>query len=163
MIEIGTPVPEVDVYDGKGAAPLPVFFSGPTLLVFFRSDCRRCEGALGLAAGIGRVARGLTVIGVSQETIEDTAEFLGGINVRLPVVIDDRPFPASRAFEIDTVPSVVLIEDDRVSWTSDGFSANDVEELAGLLVPWTRDTPIGMHPDYLDAAGSESKHRPTGP
>lgn len=162
MIEVGTPVPEVDVFDGKGAAPLPVFFSGPTLLVFFRSDCRRCEGALGLAAGIGRVARGLTVIGVAQETIEDTAEFLGNINVRLPVVIDDRPFPASRAFEIGTVPSLALIEDDRVSWTSDGFSTDAVEELAGLLVPWTRDTPIGMHPDYLDAAGSESKSLPTG-
>ena len=161
MIDIGAPVPEVDVFDGKGSAPLPVFFSGPTLLVFFRSDCRRCEGALGLAAGIGRVARSLTVIGVSQETIEDTAEFLGQINVRLPVVIDDRPFPASRAFEIDTVPSFVLIEDDRVSWTSDGFSSDDVEELAGLLVPWTRDTQIGMHPDYIDAAGSESKGRPT--
>ena len=100
MIEVGAPVPEVDVYDGKGAAPLPVFFSGPALLLFFRADCRRCDGLLGMVAGIGRKARGLTVIGVAQETIEDTGELLNDIGVRMPVVIDDRPYQASAAFQL---------------------------------------------------------------
>ncbi len=158
MIEIGTVVPEVDVYDGKGAAPLPVFFTGPTLLLFFRADCRRCEGMLGLTAGIGRIARGLTVIGVSQETIEATAEFMSEIGVRMPVVIDDRPYAASAAFGIERVPALALIEDDRIAWTSDGSSSEDIEGLARRISAWTKETPIALHSDYADAAGSDSKH-----
>ena len=80
----------------------------------------------------------LTVIGISQETIEDAAELLNGIGVRMPVVIDDRPYPASQAFKIETVPSVVLLEGDRVSWTSDGASAADIEELSERLASWTK-------------------------
>lgn len=158
MIELGTPVPEVDVYDGKGAAPLPVFFDGPALLVFFRADCRRCEGVLGLAAGIGRIAKGLTVIGVSQETIEATAELLNGIGVRMPVVIDDRPHPASSAFEFESVPALVLIEGDRITWASDGASTADIEELSGLLAPWTKATPLALVPEYTDAVPARSRH-----
>lgn len=155
MIEIGTVVPEVDVYDGKGAAPLPVFFNGPALLVFFRANCRRCEGLLGLAAGIGRIARGLTVVGVSQETIEDTAEFMAGISVRMPVVIDDRPYRASAAFGLEQVPALVLIEDDRIRWTSDG--GDDIEGLARQVAPWIKRTPVELHPDYVDSMPSPSK------
>jgi hypothetical protein len=157
VIEVGTAVPEVDVYDGKGAAPLPVYFNGPALLVFFRADCRRCEGLLGLAAGIGRLARRLTVIGVSQETIEDTAGFMAGIGVRMPVVIDDHPYRASAAFGMETVPAIVLIEDDRISWTSDG--GEDIDELARRVAPWIKRTPVELHPDYADALPSESKAR----
>ncbi len=163
MIETGTPVPEVDVYDAKGAASLPVFFSGPTLLLFFRAACRRCQGMLGLVAGIGRLARGLTVIGVSQETIEETAELLQGIGVRLPVVIDDRPYPAAAVFEIESLPALALIEDDRVAWTSDGCPPGDLEELTERIGPWTRSSAVALHPDYLDAEGSASKHRPQEP
>lgn len=155
MIEIGTAVPEVDVYDGRGAAPLPVFFDGPALLVFFRADCRRCEGLLGLAAGIGRLARGLTVVGVSQETIEDTAELMADIGVRMPVVIDDHPYRASAAFELELMPALVLIENDHVSWTSSG--GDDIEELARRVAPWIKRTPVELHPDYLDSQPSKSK------
>jgi len=159
VIQVGTVVPEVDVYDGKGAAPLPVFFDGPALLVFFRADCRRCEGVLGLAAGVGRIARGLTVVGVSQETIADTAEFLSGIGVRMPVVIDDVPYRASAAFGMETVPALVLIEDDRVSWASDGAGPEDLEELARRLAGWIKRTPVEIHPDYLDSPTAASKAR----
>ncbi|NNJ47838.1 MAG: redoxin domain-containing protein [Acidimicrobiia bacterium] len=158
MIELGTPVPEVDVFDGKGAAPLPVFFDGPALLAFFRADCRRCEGVLGLVAGIGRIAKGLTVIGVSQETIEATAEFMNSIGVRMPVVIDDRPYPASSAFGFENVPAIALIENDRISWTSDGAGTSDIDELSGLLAPWTKATPLALVSDYADAAPAPSRH-----
>lgn len=154
MIEVGTAVPEVDVYDGKGAAPLPVFFDGSALLVFFRTNCRRCEGLLGLAAGIGRIARGLTVVGVSQETIEATAQFMTGIGVRMSVVIDDHPYRASAAFGMETVPALALIENDRISWTSDG--AGDIEELARQVAPWIK-RPVELHPDYVDSMPRESK------
>ncbi len=161
MIEIGAPVPEVDVFDGKGAAPLAVFYDGPALLVFFRADCGRCSGVLGLAAGIGRISRGLTVIGVSQETIEATAELMNGIGVRMPVVIDDRPHRASAAFGFEMVPSMALIEEDRITWTSDGVGTDDIEDLAARLASWTRATPIGLVPEYVDSPASQSRNLPS--
>jgi hypothetical protein len=157
VIAVGEPVPEVDVFDGKGAAPLPVFFAGPALLLFFRSGCRRCRGMLGLAAGIGRIARGLTVIGVSQETIEDTAGLLQAIGVRLPVVIDDRPYPASGAFGVERVPALALIEDDRIAWTSDGCPAADLGELTTRLAPWTKGVDVAMVPEHAGDPPVDSK------
>lgn len=158
MIEIGALVPEVDVYDGKGAAPLPVFFSGPALLLFFRADCRRCEGLLDMVAKVGRKARGLTVIGVSQETIEDTGELLNEIGVRLPVVIDDRPYRASTAFQLESLPAAVLLESDQVVWGSDGCDGPALTELANRVAVWTGDAEIMLHPDYLLDSASDSRH-----
>ncbi|MGI9647842.1 MAG: TlpA family protein disulfide reductase [Acidimicrobiia bacterium] len=158
MIEVGTRIPEVDVYDGKGAAPIAVFFAGPALLLFFRGGCRRCEGLLGLVAGMGKKARGLTVIGVSQETIEDTGELLNTIRVRMPVVIDDRPYRASQAFGLESLPAAVLIENDHVAWGSDGCDRTDLAELAGRVSAWTRDADLAVHPDYEMEPASASKH-----
>lgn len=158
MIPVGSPIPEVDVFDGAGAAPLPVFFSGPALLLFFRAGCRRCEGLLGLVAGIGRRARGLTVIGVSQETIEDTAELLNRIRVRLPVVIDDRPYRATAAFGIGLLPAAVLIEEDQVSWVSEGCGEDALAELVVRIGQWTGGAGVEMHPDYVDEPPADSRH-----
>jgi len=158
VIAVGAEVPEVDVYDGKGAAPLPVFYQGPTLLLFFRDGCGRCEGMLGLVAGLGRIAKDLTVIGVSQETIEDTAKFLKRIGIKLPVVIDDRPYGASAAFGIETLPAVALLENDAVTWTSDGCSAAEVEELATLMADRIGDREFGLRPEYVDETPIASKH-----
>ena len=158
MITIGTAVPEVDVYDGKGAAPLPVFFDRDGLLVFFRDDCRRCDGVLGLVAAIGRRARKLSVIGVSQETIEDTARQLNRIGVRLPVVIDDRPYRAAAAFELQQLPALALIRDDAVAWVSDGCPAADLAALPEELADWVGGEPPHLHPDYHDSTSEASKH-----
>ena len=156
MIELGAPVPEAEVFDGAGSAPLPVFFDGPALLLFFRDGCRRCEGLLGLGGAIGRKARGLTVIGVSQETIEVTAQLMNRIGVRMPVVIDDRPFPASRAFGFGTVPALALIEDDRVSWLSDGCPGDDIADLSKRVERWAA-LDLALHPDYAAAAPDPSR------
>lgn len=158
MIPVGTAVPEVEVFDGKGAAPLPVFFDRDALLVFFREDCRRCEGVLGLAAAIGRRARKLSVIGVSQETIEDTAQMLNRIGVRLPVVIDDRPYRASAAFELPELPALVVVRADAIAWASAGCPAEDLAALPGALSGWIGNEAFELHPDYVEAAGETSKH-----
>lgn len=155
MITLGTPVPETGVYDGKGEAPLPVFFSGPTLLVFFRGGGSRSGEMLRWAAGANRF-RLLTVIGVSQETIEDTATFLQEAQVRLPVVIDDRPFPASQAFGFETVPAAALIEDDLVAWTSDGCTPGDLAELHERVARLTGDA--GVAAPVLSGETQPSRH-----
>lgn len=131
MISPGTPVPEPEVYDGKGGAPLPVFFQGRTLLFFFAAECERCAAVLPLMAQ-WRTA-GANVVGISQETIEDTADFLQEVRYSIPVVIDDRPYPAARLFEIEHLPALALVDDDRIEWASDGCSDADLAEIHELL------------------------------
>ncbi len=131
MITPGTPVPDPEVYDGKGSAPLPVFFQGRTLLLFFAAGSQRCKRILALVAQ-WRTA-GTNVVGISQETVEDTADFLQEARYSIPVVIDDRPYPASRAFGIEQVPTLALIADDAVEWTSDGCPDVDLIEIHRVL------------------------------
>ena len=131
MISLGAPVPDPEVYDGKGSAPLPVFFQGPTLLLFIAAGSERCRKMVPLVARWRTL--GTNVVGVSQETIEDTAEFLKEIGSSIPVVIDDRPYPASRAFEIEQVPALAMIINDHVEWVSDGCPPGDLVEIHRLL------------------------------
>ena len=131
MISPGRPVPDPEVYDGKGGAPLLVFFQGRTLLLFFAADCERCGQVLALLAQWR--TSGANVVGISQETIEDTADFMQETKYSIPVVIDDLPYPASRAFEVEQLPALALIDNDQVEWTSDGCSDADLIEIHGLL------------------------------
>ena len=150
MIANGSPVPDPEVYDGKGGAPLPVFLQGRTLLLFFAADCQRCGEMLALVAR-WRTA-GANVVGISQETIEDTADFLQETKFSIPVVIDDRPYPASRAFEIEQVPALALVDNDLIEWTCDGCSQADLVEIHGLL-GISRPLPTDFH-----GAARPSKH-----
>ncbi len=150
MIAAGTPVPEPEVYDGTGGAPLPVFFEGRTLLFFFAADCERCAQVLAMLAK-WRTA-GTNVMGISQETIEDTADFLQETKFSLPLVIDDRPYPATQAFEIEQLPALALVDDDQIEWTSEGCSQADLAEVHGML---GISRPL---PDEEPGPGRLSKH-----
>lgn len=147
MISPGTPVPDTDVYDGKGAAPLPVFFQRRTLLMFFAADCERCRHVLALVARWRTT--GINVVGISQETIEDTADFLKETRFSIPVVIDDRPYQASRAFGIEHVPALALVDDDFIEWTSDGCPDVELAEIQvrlGIAKPLSTDSPAAARP-----------------
>lgn len=147
MIPAGTAVPEPEVFDGTGGAPLPVFFQGRMLLFFFAADCERCAQVLAMLAR-WRTA-GAEVMGISQETIEDTAEFLEQTKFSLPLVIDDRPYPAARAFEVERLPALALVDNDQIEWTSDGCSQADLAEIHRMLGLSTPLSDVELGPGRL--------------
>lgn len=111
---------------------------GPVVLAFFHTTCPVCQMTLPfldrLAAGTG-----LQVVGISQDSAQDTRDFCREFGIsRLPVLTDSRPYPATRAYAVTNVPSVFLVEaDGTVSKSFAGFSKQDIEELgarAGLQV-----------------------------
>jgi len=115
--------------------------------MFFAADCERCRHVLALVAR-WRTA-GVKVVGISQETIEDTADFLKGSHFSIPVVIDDRPYQASRAFEIEQVPALALVDDDFIEWTSDGCPDAELAEVQirlGIAKPLSTDSPTAARP-----------------
>jgi hypothetical protein len=121
------------VYDGRGAAPLPAFFDGTALLIFFRAESDPCRDMLRLRLGaLRQFEPAIPVIGVSQETIEDTALLFQELEVSLPVVIDDRPYPASSVFALAEVPAFVLVHQDRIVWAGEGLGLASTELIAAM-------------------------------
>ncbi len=133
MIEVGSPVPEVTVHTADGVRSLEELITAPTLLVFFKRDCDTCVASLPVFHHWTGYAPAVQVLAVSQDDPADTAEFFAELGIDMPVVYDPPPYDASEAFQLLSVPSLVLVEDGGVTWASEGWQAAAVEELALAL------------------------------
>jgi peroxiredoxin len=103
------------------------------LLAFFKITCPTCQLTFPY---LQRLAdrTGMTVIGVSQDGPEGTAEFNEAFGVRFPTVCDPAAggYAVSNAYGLEYVPALFLVEPDgRIAWRSEGFVKADLEALAG--------------------------------
>lgn len=105
--------------------------AGPVLLAFFKISCPVCQLALPFLERI-HAAGGLRIYPVSQNGAKDTRHFNREFGLTMPTLLDpEDAFPASNAYGITHVPTLFLVErDGTVSWTLDGWSKSDIEELA---------------------------------
>lgn len=104
--------------------------AGPAVLAFFKVTCPTCQLALPY---LNRIEGGkLQIYGISQDDAGRTQEFQRLFGVQLPMLLDparDR-YPASRAYGIQYVPSVFLVETDgRISMAVEAFDRRAYEEL----------------------------------
>jgi peroxiredoxin len=88
------------------------------------------------------------LLGISQDTSSETAEFFEEMGIEMPVAFDHEPYPASAAFDIDAVPAWFLLQDGEVSWSWAGWNAEKAAELTAILGEKV-DTDIAL--DDLDA------------
>lgn len=113
----------------------PVFppvenLTAPVLLAFFKINCPTCQLTFPYLQRLADRG-GPRIVGVSQDDAEDTAEFKAAFGVRFETVLDTG-YPVSRAYGLEYVPSLFLVEPDgRISWRSEAFAKADLEELAG--------------------------------
>lgn len=85
----------------------------PVFLVFFKIACPTCQFTLPFLQSFG--GSGLRVVLVSQDDEKNTARFLAGFQISLPVVFDKgRAFAVSNAYGITHVPSQFLVGQDGV-------------------------------------------------
>src|SRR5258708_670344 len=132
MLPTGAPVPDIFVTTLQGERQtLSSLLDGtPLLLAIYKSSCPVCQLTLPY---LYRIAKGsLRVLAVSQDDERDTERFLQNYRLTLPSVLDrvkDR-YPASNAFGVTHVPSLVLVEADGVvSMAASGFRKADLEAL----------------------------------
>jgi peroxiredoxin len=118
---------------------------GPVVAVFFKISCPTCQYALPFyerlyqAYGSGNV----TVIGISQNSREDTDLFIQAFGIKFPVLLDDTNlYPASNAYGLTNVPTVFWIGQDReIEISSVGWDRGDFEAVqaklagAGQVIP----------------------------
>ena len=146
MLEAGAKAPAIRLVDPNTKAEKSLdelLLNGPAVIAFFKVTCPTCQFTFPFLERLSR-AGSVRMVGVSQDDAESTAEFNREFGVTFPTLLDEehRDYPASNAFGISQVPSMFLVEPGgRISWTSNGFSRRELEELgrrAGVT-PFSQD------------------------
>ncbi len=138
---------------GAVAPPVPgaAFDDGPTALVFYKVTCPVCQMAAPKFEELERAHPG-RVVGVGQDPDPALREFgddYGMASVR--AVTDASPYPVSDAYGIDSVPTVVLVNDGVVAesvplWDRQAFNrlSERLSALAGSEQVVTSDPSDGL-------------------
>jgi peroxiredoxin len=133
MLGTGDPAPEINLPDLDGIpwTLREALQQGPVVLAFFKVSCPTCQMTFPflqrLADSSGSSSR---LIAISQDDVPDSHEFRQRVGVSIPTLIDARPYPASNAYRITSVPSIFTIETDgRIASAVEGFNKAALETL----------------------------------
>jgi peroxiredoxin len=132
LLEAGRIAPEFSLKDieGERRSLRENLRQGPVLAVFFKISCPTSQLALPF---LDRLKTGVRVLGISQDDVSSTKEFLEYFKISFPVLIDPEKhhYAVSGAYHLTNVPSMFLIErDGKISWALHGFHRGDFEQLA---------------------------------
>lgn len=134
-LEPGTKAPAVELpLLGGGSFSLGGSLSkGPVALAFFKVSCPVCQYAFPYFDRIATLlnGKGLTFIGVSQDSGADTREFAKRFGVHFPIALDDTArYPVSNAYGLTNVPTLFVVQEDgTISHTIISWSKQEMEEL----------------------------------
>jgi len=120
------PFPEVIFTDAAGQEwdLRRVLERGPLLLGIYKSSCASSKQMFPILQRIHERYgdRGLTVLGISQDSANITNSFARRYGITFPLIVEGAEHPVSSAFEIAATPTVFLIEPDgTVTYTTMGF------------------------------------------
>jgi cytochrome c biogenesis protein CcmG/thiol:disulfide interchange protein DsbE len=134
-LEAGRKAPEIllPTTNGGKFSLAAALERGPVLAAFFKISCPVCQLAapyldkISKAYGNGRV----TLVGVSQNSREDTLAFMKEFGVTFPVALDpESSYPASNAYGLTNVPSLFLIAPDgKIALSSVGWVKAEIDDV----------------------------------
>lgn len=119
--------------DGKSVSLAEALKNGPVLVAFFKVSCPTCQLALPFIQRLHEAYGGanLTILPVSQDDAAGTREFMAEFGVRLPVLLDNHGYAASKSYGLTNVPSLFWISSDgSIQISSVGFSRADLENIS---------------------------------
>lgn len=124
------------------------------LLFFYHRECPVCQfsvpffGAIARAMGSSAQVR---VWGVSQDPAEESEEFARRNDLRMPILVDEDPYPFSNACGITNVPTLFLTDHHgKIVQTCIGFAKADFSKIAEQLA-----SKAGVKPPDLFAGRSD--------
>ena len=133
-LPVGADAPPFRLVDGDGAprSLSDLTAAGPALLVFFKTSCPTCRLALPVVAELERrYGDVVPVVAVTQTAMATTRPWLGEQGFAGVVLDDERSqFAVSRAYEVGTVPTLVLVEAGRVAATSEAWDRDRMNAWA---------------------------------
>ncbi len=134
-LEPGTRAPDftLPTMDGNQFSLSEALARGPVVAAFFKISCPTCQYAFPFLQRIYEAHgnKGVTIVGISQNTKKDTTAFIREYKITFPVLLDDtNSYPASNAYGLTNVPTVFWIaQDGEIEISSVGWIRKDMEEL----------------------------------
>ncbi|OGC93549.1 MAG: hypothetical protein A2142_03360 [candidate division Zixibacteria bacterium RBG_16_48_11] len=119
--------------DGKSYSLKEALDKNLTLIVFYKDTCPTCQFTLPYMERIyqGYRDKGLQVLGIEQDDKERTIAFSKQYGVYFPALVDQDNYKVSYAYEIDTVPTVFLVDKNgEILFSSVGFVKDEISELS---------------------------------
>lgn len=137
--------------DGTERSLADLTAKGPALLAFFKTSCPTCKMAFPVYSELERrYGDQIPVVAVSQNPIDEARSWLEGVNFDGSFLSDDADgHPTSSAYEVTSVPTLVMVEGGQVVAASEGWDRERVNAWAADLGERTgRDTsPVSVKTD----------------
>jgi peroxiredoxin len=131
------PVFQLPLLTGGSFSLRDALTQGPVVLAFFKISCPVCQFTFPYLERIHRAANGknVAIVGVSQNSKEDSAAFAREYDLTFPIALDDtRKYPVSNSYGITNVPTIFYIAPDReIEVSSVGWSKDDLQAIAGKI------------------------------
>lgn len=139
-IEAEQPAPVIDIElrDAEGAVRTidGALSAGPVVLGIYKSSCQGSKAMFPMLERLHKrySDKGLTVLGVAQDSANVTRSFARRYGITFPIIIDPDNYTISRAFDIFATPTVFLIRPDgTVAATIMGFFKEQVNQFAASV------------------------------
>ena len=146
----GTKAPEISLsaLDGGKFSLQAALKQGPVLAAFYKVSCPVCQYTFPFLERLHKVYgdKKITIVGISQNTQRDTADFVKEYGVTFRNLLDDpNGYAVSNAYGLTNVPTLFLIgQDGQIEVTSVGWVKQEVEDVNRKLaaVQQTPPSPI---------------------
>ncbi|HUQ38656.1 MAG TPA: TlpA disulfide reductase family protein [Acidimicrobiales bacterium] len=132
-LAVGTRAPafELPAEPGGSASLASLTADGPALLAFYKPNCPVCQMSFPVFGEMARRYGGsLPVVAVAQEPLADARTWLDWKGFDGLALSDAPDWNVSRAFDIESVPTLVLVDGDGV--IADVIGAWDKERVNAL-------------------------------
>ncbi|MCI0414691.1 TlpA family protein disulfide reductase [bacterium] len=111
--------------------------AGPlnSVLIFYKFSCGTSRFAFPFLQKIyDAYAHSVYFTAIAQDNPGQTAKFREELGITVPILLDEAPYPASRAYGLHTVPSIFLVDPEhKIRFSSYGFVKQDILNLADIL------------------------------
>ena len=146
----GTKAPEITLpaLDGGKFSLQAALKQGPVLAAFYKISCPVCQYTFPFLERLHKVYgdKEVTIVGISQNTQRDTADFVKEYGVTFRNLLDDpNGYAVSNAYGLTNVPTLFLIgQNSQIEITSVGWVKQEVEDVNRKLaaVQQTPPAPI---------------------
>jgi len=138
VIQAGKTAPRfgLTAIDGKKYSLADGLKQGPVLAAFFKVSCPTCQYTLPFLERLYQqlCARGAQIWGISQDGVKESQRFARDFSVTFPILIDNYPYPTSREYRLEYVPSFFLIASEgSITMVSEGFAKRDLVAIQQSL------------------------------
>lgn len=132
--------------DGSSFSLQESLAGGPVVLAFFKKSCPVCQYAFPLYQRLFQAYgnRGVTLVGVSQNSKKDTEAFATSYGVTFPILLDDTDtYRVSNAYGLTNVPTVFCIgTNGKIEISSVGWSRKDFELVSAKMAEAGKIPPV---------------------